>query len=72
VVPPRPRPGRGALVPTRPSGGRTSRLADLEVVSDTLGHWSIMVTADVYAQLLEPAKAEAAEAMTAVLWSRCS
>jgi hypothetical protein len=41
-------------------------------VSDTLGHSSIMVTADVYAQLLEPAKAEAAEAMTAVLWSRCS
>jgi len=40
----------------------------LKVVSDTLGHASIRVTADVYAHLLEPAKAEAADAMTEALW----
>jgi integrase len=41
----------------------------LKVVSDTLGHSSIRVTADVYAHLLEPAKTEAADAMTAALFA---
>jgi integrase len=40
----------------------------LKVVSDTLGHASIRVTADVYGHLLEPAKAEAADAMSEALW----
>jgi len=40
----------------------------LKVVSETLGHSSIRVTADVYGHLMEPAKAEAAEAMTSALW----
>lgn len=40
----------------------------LKVVSELLGHSSIRVTADVYSHLLEPAKAEAADAMTAALW----
>ena len=41
----------------------------LKAVSETLGHSSIRVTADIYAHLQEPAKAEAAEAMTKALWS---
>lgn len=41
----------------------------LKVVSETLGHSSIRVTADVYGHLMEPAKAEAAEAMESALWS---
>jgi len=41
----------------------------LKTVSETLGHSSIRVTADVYGHLLEPAKTEAADAMTAVLFS---
>lgn len=40
----------------------------LKVVSETLGHSSIRVTADVYGHLMEPAKAEAADAMTSALW----
>lgn len=40
----------------------------LKVVSEVLGHSSIRVTADVYSHLLEPAKAEAADAATAALW----
>lgn len=40
----------------------------LKVVSELLGHSSIRVTADVYSHLLEPAKAEAADAATAALW----
>lgn len=40
----------------------------LKVVSETLGHSSIRVTADVYGHLLEPAKVEAAAAMTTALW----
>jgi integrase len=40
----------------------------LKVVSETLGHSSIRVTADVYGHLMEPAKAEASDAMTAALW----
>jgi integrase len=39
----------------------------LEVVSETLGHASIRITKDVYGHLLEPAKVEAADAMTALL-----
>jgi integrase len=39
----------------------------LKVVSETLGHSSIRITADVYGHLLEPAKAEAADAMGRVL-----
>lgn len=39
----------------------------LKVVSETLGHSSIRVTADVYGHLLEPAKAEAADAMSRLL-----
>jgi integrase len=41
---------------------------DLEVVSETFGHSSIRVTSDAYRHLLEPAKQEAAEAMTVALW----
>jgi integrase len=40
----------------------------LKTVSDVLGHSSIRVTADTYSHLLEPAKAEAADAMSAALW----
>jgi integrase len=40
----------------------------LKVISDTLGHSSIRVTADIYAHLMEPAKDEAAVAMEAALW----
>ncbi|CAN5787434.1 site-specific integrase [soil metagenome] len=40
----------------------------LKVISEMLGHSSIRVTADVYGHLLEPARAEAADAMGAVLW----
>ena len=40
----------------------------LKVVSEMLGHASIRITADVYGHLLEPAKAEAAEAMESALW----
>ena len=40
----------------------------LKVVSEMLGHSSIRVTADVYGHLLEPARAEAADAMGAALW----
>lgn len=41
----------------------------LKVISDILGHSSISVTADIYAHLVDEAKTEAAEAMTAALWS---
>jgi integrase len=41
----------------------------LKIVSETLGHASIRITADVYGHLLEPAKAEAADAMERALWS---
>lgn len=41
----------------------------LKTVSEVLGHSSIRVTSDVYAHLMEPARAEAAEAMAAVLWA---
>tara|TARA_R110002110_G_scaffold209763_1_gene422196 strand:- start:766 stop:912 length:147 start_codon:yes stop_codon:yes gene_type:complete len=41
----------------------------LKTVSETLGHSSIRVTADVYGHLLEPAKTEAADAMDRVLFS---
>lgn len=40
----------------------------LKVVSETLGHSSIRITADVYGHLLEPAKAEAATAMDEALY----
>ena len=40
----------------------------LKVISEMLGHSSIRVTADVYGHLLEPARAEAAQAMGAALW----
>jgi integrase len=40
----------------------------LKVISEVLGHSSIRVTADVYAHLMEPAKAEAADAMETALW----
>jgi integrase len=41
----------------------------LKTVSEMLGHSSIRVTADVYGHLLEPAKTEAADAMTEALWA---
>ena len=41
----------------------------LKTVSETLGHSSIRVTADVYGHMLEPARAEAADAMTAAVWA---
>jgi integrase len=41
---------------------------DLKVVSEMLGHSSIRVTADVYGHLLDPARTEAADAMTDALW----
>lgn len=40
----------------------------LKVISEMLGHASIRITADVYGHLLEPAKTEAADAMTTALW----
>jgi integrase len=40
----------------------------LKVVSESLGHSSIRVTADVYGHLLEPQRREAADAMTSALW----
>lgn len=40
----------------------------LKVVSETLGHSSIRLTADTYAHLLAPARKEAAEAMGRALW----
>lgn len=40
----------------------------LKTISEMLGHSSIRVTADVYGHLLEPAKAEAADAMESALW----
>ncbi len=40
----------------------------LKTVSESLGHSSIRVTADVYGHLMEPARAEAADAMASVLW----
>jgi site-specific recombinase XerD len=44
--------------------------ADLKVVSATLGHSSIRLTADVYAHLLPERSGEAAEAMQRALgWS---
>jgi integrase len=41
----------------------------LKVISEMLGHSSIRITADVYGHLLEPARAEAAEAMQAAIFS---
>lgn len=41
----------------------------LKEVSDTLGHSSIRVTADVYGHLMEPARRAAAEAMQAAIFS---
>lgn len=40
----------------------------LKVVSETLGHSSIRVTADTYGHIMEPARAEAADAMATALW----
>lgn len=40
----------------------------LKVVSETLGHSSIRLTADTYAHLLAPARRDAAEAMGRALW----
>lgn len=40
----------------------------LKVVSETLGHASIRITADTYAHLLDEARVEAAEAMQGALW----
>ena len=40
----------------------------LKVISELLGHSSIRITADVYGHLLEPSKAEAADAMETALW----
>ena len=39
----------------------------LKVISELLGHSSIRITADVYGHLLEPSKAEAADAMETAL-----
>ena len=41
----------------------------LKTVSETLGHSSIRITADVYGHLLEPARKEAAVAAERALWS---
>lgn len=41
----------------------------LKVVSEMLGHSSIRVTADIYGHLMEPARAEAADAMQAAIFS---
>lgn len=40
----------------------------LITVSEMLGHASIRITADVYGHLLEPARRDAADAMTSALW----
>lgn len=40
----------------------------IEVVSETLGHSSIKVTADVYSHLFDGSKARAADAMAEALW----
>jgi integrase len=40
----------------------------LKVISETLGHSSIRVTADVYSHLLDDSRAEAATAMESALW----
>lgn len=40
----------------------------LKTVSETLGHSSIRITADVYGHLLEPARKDAAEAAGRALW----
>lgn len=40
----------------------------LKVISELLGHSSIRMTADTYGHLLEPSKAEAADAMQSTLW----
>lgn len=40
----------------------------LKTVSETLGHSSIRITADVYGHLLEPARKEAADAAGKALW----
>lgn len=40
----------------------------LKVISETLGHSSIRVTADVYGHLLDDARAQAAAAMSRALW----
>jgi len=41
----------------------------IQVVSQVLGHASIRMTADVYGHILDPDRAEAAQAMGAMLWS---
>lgn len=41
----------------------------LEVVSETLGHSSIRITADIYGHLVEPARQEAAHTMDRALTS---
>lgn len=40
----------------------------LKLVSETLGHSSVRITADVYGHLFDEARSEAADAMTAALW----
>ena len=40
----------------------------LKTVSDTLGHASIRLTADVYGHLMAPARDDAADAMSRLLW----
>jgi integrase len=40
----------------------------LKTVSETLGHSSIRITADVYGHLLEPARKDAADAAGSALW----
>lgn len=40
----------------------------LKVISETLGHSSIRVTADIYGHLLDDARSEAATAMESALW----
>ena len=42
----------------------------LEVVSRVLGHSSIRITADVYGHILEPQRQQAADAMSAALWTK--
>jgi integrase len=41
----------------------------IQVVSQVLGHASIRMTADVYGHILDPDRAEAAQAMGSMLWS---
>jgi integrase len=41
----------------------------LKVVSELLGHSSIRVTGDIYSHVMEPARAEAADAMQAAIFS---